>query len=265
MLDRGYQITSIAGTSIGSLIGGVYISGKLPLFKKWMIAKGKLDIIKLMDFAVSNNGFIKGEKVFGQLKRYLMDADIRDLNIPYAAIAVDIQNMQEVVFRSGRLQDAIRASVSIPTVLRPVIHNGLELIDGGVLNPLPLSAINRTPGDILVAIDLNADIEYKPINKVVKVKKEHSKTYDHAIAFINEKWSAYFHNEKPKRTGFFDLITLSLYAMQIKLTQIAIDKYKPDVLVKVSRDACAMFEFHRAEEMIEYGRIQMRKALDGVK
>ena len=263
LLERGYQITSVAGTSIGSLIGGVYISGKLPQFKKWMINKGKMDIIKLMDFAISTNGFIKGEKVFSQLTRYLDDVDIKDLPVPYATVAVDIQHMQEVIFRSGKLREAIRASVSIPTVLRPVIKNGLELIDGGVLNPLPLDLVKRTPGDLLIAIDLNADVKYKPALKPEKKDDHHSTTYENAIAFINEKWSAYFNHEKPKRTGFFDLITLSLYAMQIKLTQIAIDKYKPDILVKVSKDACAMFEFHRAEEMIEYGRMQMRKALDG--
>jgi len=149
----GYTITSIAGTSIGALIAGIYVSGKMDEFKKWVIHVSKFDVIKLMDFAISKNGFIKGEKVFNALKKFIRDVNIEELEIPYAAVAVDIKNHKEIVFRSGPLKEAIRASVSIPTVLQPVYYNEVELVDGGVLNPLPINCIHRNDGDLLIAVD----------------------------------------------------------------------------------------------------------------
>ncbi len=209
ILKSGYNITSISGTSIGSLIAGVYVSGKMDEFKEWVTHITKLDVFKFMDFAISKSGFIKGEKIFKELQKFILDKNIEDLKIPYAAVAVDIKNHKEVVFRSGPLRKAIRASASIPTVLKPLYLNELELIDGGVLNPLPISCIKRNDGDILIVVDLGADIPY-PIPKLKKVTVEQENNYRKTMDFINEKWSIYFKNDKPKRTGFFDLITESL-------------------------------------------------------
>lgn len=260
LIDKGYNITSIAGTSIGSLIGGVYISGNLGPFKQWVQHTGKLDILKLMDFAIHKNGFIKGERVFKEIKKYVSDQDIESLPIPYAAVAVDIKNHKEFVMTSGNLISAIRASVSVPTVLRPIEYQGIELVDGGVLNPLPLDVVFRNPGDILVAVDLNADIPYTPPNGFLR-EPQHNKTYDKTLAFINEKWSSFFNNEKPQRSGFFDLVTHSLYAMQMKLTQLSIEKHQPDLVVEISRVACEIFEFHRAEELIQHGKERVLESL----
>lgn len=262
LLERGYSITSVAGTSVGSLIGGVYISGKLDDFKQWVESTGKLDVLRLMDLAINKNGFIKGEKVFREIKKYVADRDIETFDIPFAAVAVDIKNHREVVFRSGSLVNAIRASVSIPTVLTPISSEGIELVDGGVLNPLPLDCVARKNGDILIAVDLNADITYKQPGKF-RTETSHSKAYEKTLEYINDKWSSFFRNGKKKRPGFFDLITNSIYAMQMKLTQLAIERYKPDVVVEVSKDACEIFEFHRAEELIAYGRKQIINQLDG--
>lgn len=256
LLKRGYKITSLAGTSIGSLIAGVYASGKLPEFKDWISQIGKYDVFKLMDFAISKKGFIKGEKVFTKLHEFLLDTDIENLEIPYAAVAVDIKNHKEIVFRTGNLIEAIRASVSIPTVLKPKNYKGVDLVDGGVFNPLPLDCIVRTSNDLLVAVDLNSGITYqKP--KILKTPIAHQTAYLKAKTLINEKWSQ-FYKEGIKDIGYFDLITESIYIMQMKLTQYSLEKYKPDILIEISRDACELFEFHRSEEMIEYGRKQFK-------
>jgi NTE family protein len=256
LLKRDYCITSVAGTSIGSLIAGVYASGKLSEFKNWITQIGKYDVFRLMDFAISKKGFIKGERVFSKLHDFLLDTNIENLEIPYAAVAVDIKNHKEIVFRSGNLIEAIRASVSIPTVLKPQNYKGIDLVDGGVFNPLPLDCVVRTANDILVAVDLNSGISYqKP--KLPKMTVDHASTYLKAKTIINEKWSK-FHKEQIKEIGYFDLITESIYTMQMKLTQYSLEKNKPDVLIEISRDACEIFEFHRSVEMIEYGRKQFR-------
>lgn len=261
LLDKGYSISSIAGTSIGSVVGAVYVSGNLKEFSRWLENIGKLDVLRLMDFAITKNGFIKGEKVFKQIKKYVRDADIESMDIPFAAIAVDIKKHREIVFRSGNLIKAIRASASIPTVLRPIVVDGVELVDGGVLNPLPLNAVERKPGDILVAVDLNADTPYHA-PEGFELETNHNSNYDRTMELINEKWSSFFKNGKHKRSGFFDLITNSIYAMQMKLTQEAIIRFEPDLLVEISRNACEIFEFHRAEEMIHYGRQQLDRSLE---
>jgi NTE family protein len=260
LLENGYNISSISGTSIGSLIAGIYVSGKLPEFKEWMAGINKLDIFKLMDFAISKNGLLKGEKVFSRLKKFLSEKNIEELDIPYAAVAVDIENLKEVVFKSGHLASAIRASVAVPTILKPYMLETRVLVDGGVLNPLPIDCVVRNSNDILIVVDLNADIPFrKP--KHTTHSEHHNKTYDKALEFINGKWSDFFKNGKNNHVGYFNLVTQSIYAMQVKLTQIAIEKHKPDVVIQISRKACDMFEFHRSEELIEYGRKQCRKAI----
>jgi NTE family protein len=256
LLKRDYRITSIAGTSIGSLIAGVYASGKLNEFKQWITRIGKYDVFKLMDFAISKKGFIKGEKVFSRLHEFLLNTNIENLGIPYAAVAVDIKNHQEIVFRTGNLIEAIRASVSVPTVLLPQNCTGVELVDGGVLNPLPLDCIARTPNDIVVAVDLNAPTTYQR-PKLPTISSDHESAYLRAKEMINRKWSK-FHKEENSSIGYFDLITESIYTMQMKLTQYSLEKYKPDILIEISRDACELFGFHRSEEMIEYGRKQFK-------
>jgi NTE family protein len=260
LLQQGYNITSIAGTSIGALIGGVYASGELSNFKEWVKTMGKMDIFRLMDLMISKNGFIKGEKVFKEMQQFISEVNIEDLDIPYAAVAVDVRNHKEVVFNKGKLVDAIRASVSIPTIFKPYLHNDVELVDGGVLNPLPLDVVKRNKNDILVAVDLNADLPY-PKSDTNEEDQNQNQTYLKALNFINEKWSKYFRNGKQKTTGFFELVTLSVYAMQVKLTQIAIEKHKPDIVIGISKRACDIFEFHRAEEMIRFGRKQAEKSM----
>jgi NTE family protein len=262
--DSGYNITSIAGTSIGALIGGIFLTGKLDEFVDWVTGVSKFDILKFMDFAISKNGFIKGEKIFKKLKPFITDVHIEDLRIPYTAVAVDILNHKEVVFNKGPLINAIRASVSIPTVMKPFNFDGRELVDGGVLNPLPLDLAQKQGNNLVVAVDLNSDIPYFSTDADEKNNiniDNSSQTYEKALQFINKKWSKYFGNGKNKSIGFFDLVTQSIYAMQMKLTQVAIDKYKPEMVVSIAKSACDIFEFHRAEELIDYGYRQFSSEL----
>jgi NTE family protein len=257
LLKNGYQITSLSGTSIGSVVAGVYVSGKLTEFKDWISHVGKFDVFKLMDFAISKNGFVKGEKVFNKMREFIEDVNIEDLDIPFAAVSVDIKNHKEIVFRTGKLIEAIRASVSVPTILKPMNYKGIELVDGGLLNPLPLDCIVRNPDDLLIAVDLNTDLPYQR-PRIKKYPENHGSTYLKVKEMVNEKWSKFHKGDNNKGIGLFDLITESIYTMQMKLTQTALEKHKPDILVKISRNSCDIFEFHRAEELIEYGRMQVK-------
>ncbi|HDO26967.1 MAG TPA: patatin, partial [Bacteroidetes bacterium] len=135
---NGFEITSVSGSSIGSVIGGIYAMGELPRYTEWVKTLNKKTIWGLMDFAFSTQGLLKGENVFNKMKTFIPDRDIEEMNIPFSAIATDLINEKEVVFDKGSFYDAVRASVAIPTVFTPVKYKDTILVDGGVLNPLPI-------------------------------------------------------------------------------------------------------------------------------
>ena len=161
---RGYNITSVAGTSIGSLIGGIYAAGKLAEVKQWLFTLDAWKVFSLMDLSISKNHLVKGDKVIGALKEIVPDINIEDLRIPYRAVAADLYTGEEVVFDRGPLFDAIRASISIPSLFRPVKYGFRTLVDGGVVNTMPISRAVRHDGDILVAFDVN-DIDVDAIRQ----------------------------------------------------------------------------------------------------
>ena len=266
---QGYNITSIAGSSMGALVGGLFAAGKMDEYKKWIIGLDKMEILSLIDFTLTTKGFVKGEKVFERMRKlnFIPDINIEDLPIPYIAVAVDILNNKECVFRSGSLLKAIRSSISIPSVFTPVnIENGL-LVDGGVLNPLPLKQVNRIPNDLLIAVDLNALIPYdKPTLPTRKKKENHNEK----ISALMQKWDELFGHEqkvakektsKNPSIGYFDVLMRSVQLMQSKLTDYSAEITPPDVLIPISKDSSTVFEFYKAEELIAYGREMCAKSL----
>jgi len=157
LLSQGYEIKSISGTSMGSVVGGVYALGMLEEFKQWMISLDRMKVFHLVDFTLSKQGLIKGDKVLNAMKEFIPDTNIEDLSIPYAAVAVDLNKKEEVVFTSGSLYEAIRASISIPTLFTPVESGDALLVDGGVLNNIPVDHVKRSRRDILVVVNVNAN------------------------------------------------------------------------------------------------------------
>jgi len=160
---QGLEIKSIAGTSMGALVGGIYAVGKLQEYKNWMYTLDKIDVFKLIDFTLSSQGLIKGDRVFKKMKEFIPDMNIEELKIHYTATATDIINKKEVVFTKGSIYEAIRASVAFPSVLTPVKKDDSVLVDGGVMNNVPINHVKRTRDDILIVVYVNAVIPvYKP-------------------------------------------------------------------------------------------------------
>lgn len=268
---RGYNITSIAGSSMGALVGGLYAAGKMEEYKKWIIGLDKMEILSLIDFTLTTKGFVKGEKVFERMRKlnFIPDINIEDLSIPYLAIAVDIINNKECVFNSGSLLKAIRSSISIPSVFTPIIHKDGLLVDGGVLNPLPLKHVVRYPNDILVAVDLNALIPYEKPDLPKRTKKKEN--HNEKIYALMQKWDELFGHDsktvkektsKKPSIGYFDVLMRSVLLMQSKLTDYSVEITPPDVLIPISKDSSTVFEFYKAEELILYGRKMCSKILD---
>ncbi len=154
--ENGYEIKSISGSSMGALVGGVYAAGKLDVFEEWVCAITTVNIFTFLDFSLQKGGFFKGDKVIDALKGLVGDTLIESLPLTYTAVATDIKDEREVWIRKGSLFDAIRASISLPLFLTPFELNGVKLIDGGVLNPVPIAPTFMDDTDITIAVNLGA-------------------------------------------------------------------------------------------------------------
>lgn len=263
---RGYHIAEIAGCSAGALVGGMYAAGKMDEFKDWICHLDRLDVFSLMDFTFSSRGFIKGEKVYNALKKVIKDCQIEDLNIPFYCNAVDYISGKEVIFSEGSLYTAIRASGSIPTVFQPARHHRYELVDGGVLNPVPLSLLQKADENMIVVMGLNANNS----ESVISPKKDAAgKSFISLPSWVTDyrtKMHQYFpeqvKEEKPTSLSSIGLMTRSFDLLQDRFSALLIEKYEVDVSVQVARNQAGTFEFHRAEELIEIGREKAIQALD---
>jgi NTE family protein len=152
---RGYEISCIAGCSMGAVVGGIYAAGKLGEYRRWIESLDYLDVLRLVDVSF-RLGAIRGEKVFGQIRKIVGEINIEDLRIPYTAVATDLTNQQEIWFQEGCLHQAMRASAAIPSLFTPVMQGNRMLVDGGLLNPLPIVPVVSSHCDLIIAVNLNS-------------------------------------------------------------------------------------------------------------
>uniref|UniRef100_UPI004048A651 patatin-like phospholipase family protein n=1 Tax=Algoriphagus sp. TaxID=1872435 RepID=UPI004048A651 len=262
---RGYTIAEIAGCSAGALVGGMYAAGKLSEFKDWICNLDRLDVFSLMDFTFSSRGFIKGEKVYQALKKVVPDQKIEDLPLRFACNAVDVNSGKEHVFTQGSLYKAIRASGSIPSVFIPAKLDKQHFIDGGVLNPVPISLLSDPHAHHIVVVDTNALEDHyhalpsKPTTKSQGILPAWVKEYQ-------TKMMAYFPEEQKVESvrtySALELVTRSFDLLQDRYCQLLLENYPVDAQIKIARKQCGTLEFHRAAELIEIGRIKASAALD---
>ncbi len=261
LFKQGYNITSISGTSMGALVGGMYATGNLKTFEDWMCSLSKLDVFNLVDFTLSLNGLVKGNKILKEMKEMIPDRNIETLPIPFVAVATDIINGKEVVLNKGSLYDAIRASISIPTVFTPFNYNGLKLVDGGVLNPIPVNLVKRHKDDILIVVNLGSDKEYN----TTELKENHRDDDNKHNKYISKIQNA-INNITPKnksdKIGYYNLLNKTTSLMIQKVSELTLEKYQPDVLIEISSDAFGTYEFYKSKEIIELGVRETKEALE---
>ncbi|MCD4788565.1 MAG: patatin-like phospholipase family protein [Bacteroidales bacterium] len=259
---QGYNITSIAGTSMGALVGGVYATGKLPEYKEWLSSLGKLDVFKMIDLTFSTSGLVKGDRIFNEMRKLVPDMNIEDLKIPFAAVATDIINKKEIVFTQGNLFEAIRASISIPSVFTPMQKDNLLLIDGGVINPMPVNRVKRSENDILVIVNVNAFIPDDKPNAPEPKEKKNGLMSSEILKGLQNKLAEIIPKNKKEKLGYFNLITETIGLMLFQISTLTLQNYQPDVLINISRYACGNYDFYKAEEIIEIGKKATRGAIN---
>ena len=244
--DRGYQIKSVSGSSIGALIGGFFCAGKLDDYEKWVTSLDAFDIISLLDFN-GNSGLISGKKIFKELQKIVGNANIENLNIKFTAVACDTNEEKEVWLNKGDLLKAIRASISIPIIFTPVTYGKYTLVDGGVLNPVPIAPTFGDKTDLTIAVNLGGKRSSESLLKEPSKKEQN----------IKNQMKDYIVNLSLKNSIFenkiLSIANSSFDTMQSNISRMKLSAYPPDVEVIIPRNICGMFEFYRAKELIEYG------------
>jgi len=306
LVAQGFDIRSVAGSSMGALVGGVYAAGQLDAFRDWVKPLQRFDVLRLLDWTISGGGLIKGDRIIDKLRGLIGEVNIEDLPIAYTAVAVDLMAQREVWFSRGPLFDAIRASIAIPTVLRPHYYEGRTLVDGGLLNPVPITPTLRDLTDCTIAVDINAPAEQfgeapdasttaaadstfgsvagvlvdesspvqasmpdaEPVSEdagaaILPATEPPTPSYRQRIAdFINGLVAGREKNTvSPDDPGLLELFARSLDVVQETITRFKLAAQPPDLIIRIPRNVCAFYEFHRAEEVIELGRERTREAL----
>jgi len=255
---QDYEISSISASSMGALIGALYACDKLEEFKKWILTLDMLDVVKLVDFSLTGKGIIQGDKVFTVIEEMIGDIMIEDLPISYTAVATDIMKQKEIWIQKGKLLDAVRASIAIPSIFTPKEIGGRYLVDGGVLNPLPIAPTMSDATDLTIAVSLNAMNTKK--YKIDIPTREHEKETKLQKIFLEISQKAEHFFTKEQKNGFDNMGMFSIMGKTIDIMQNAILEskmagYAPDILIGIPNDACGFYEFNRGYEMIELGRI----------
>ncbi|MFY0675932.1 MAG: patatin-like phospholipase family protein [Neptuniibacter sp.] len=262
---RGYEIVAISGSSIGALIGGMYAAGRLPEYSDWVKSLSWIKVVRLLDFTLSK-GAIRGDKIFVQLAEILGNPKIQDLPIDYTAVVADLARQKEVWYQKGPLLDAIRASVAVPGLFTPVIKGASVLVDGGVLNPLPIIPAVASQADLIIAVDLNTgDVNHShlklPSNKYLR---RSGMSDEWNMPDVDTSSAEQTSKEQNEIGGRMDILLNSVEVMQASLTEYKIAGYPPDLVVRIPKDLCSFYDFHRAAETIEYGRLATREKLEAL-
>ena len=278
LISEGFTIQAVVGCSMGALVGGVYAAGRLQEYKEWTSSLEKSGVLRLLDFGFGHQGFIKGDRIIGTLKELVGDYRIEDLPIEFTAVATDLKSQREVWLNRGKLFDAIRASIAIPMLLTPHRVNGRELVDGGLLSPVPMAPTRQMVVDRVIAVDVNGPTHWRPIMDRQTESFEETCENDEALAeaygvdvyaqkedeevdhlSLRERLAAMWQGEEKhydatdSQLSTMELMSQSLDTMHSAMSRLQLAQDPPDMLIQIPRESCSFHEYWRAKEMIEIG------------
>ncbi len=265
--ENDYEIQYISGSSMGALIGGIYAAGELDTYLDWVKELKRRDIIRLLDISFNRKSIFKGEKIIEALNEIIKDRMIENLPIGYTAVATDILEQKEIWLTNGSLFEAIRASIAVPMIFSPVQYQDRLLVDGGIINPIPIAPTLNDDTELTVAIGLNGPAEiFEPEHGTEQhedTEDQGKNKYQLGIEKFIEGLLPKGANDKSKQDlGLFNLVTQSMDTMQSSIARFKLAADRPDIVIEIPRNICSWFEFDRAEELIEFG---YTRALDELK
>lgn len=270
--ERGAVICAIAGTSMGAVVGGLHAVGTLDAYRDWLRGLGYRDVLRLLDPALRAPGMIAGERVMARIRELVGEASIEDLPIPYTAVAADLVNGREVWLQRGSLSEAMRASIALPSIFTPVTMDGMLLADGGLLNQVPVTPLAGVRADLTIAVSVGGPSVPATGPAPARLEATASTSVGARDQDMLQRLRSLLGWERagegdPKRSGeapvvsTFDVVELSILAMQRMITRYQLATIPPDVLIELPADMCGTMEFHRATEVIERGRAEARRVL----
>jgi NTE family protein len=250
--EHGFDVRSIAGCSMGALVGGILAMGKLGDYEKWARQLSRRAMFTLLDFTFGGGGLVRGDRLMGALRELVGDARIEDLPVRFTAVAADLLRDREVWIEQGPLFDAIRASISLPLFFTPVDHGGVRLVDGGIFDPVPIAPTYRDVTDLTIAVSLSGPPAKQPQEAPSQQAEEEP------FGFSTRLWQRLTgrSGEVPASDGAWALsyvVGQSIDAMQGVITRLKLASNPPDILIEIPRDACGLLEFDRADELIALG------------
>ena len=260
LIEDGIEIEAIYGCSMGAVIGGIFAAGQLKEYKKWLLKLSRNDVFELMDFTLTKEGFIKGDKIFNKHREMTGELLIEDFDIPFTAVALDIKSGKEISFTKGDLYQALRGSVAIPGFIISHRTDKYILIDGRVTNPLPLNLAERKKDSVIFGIDLSG-----PKNPSYTLKEDKNEPKDTVTHWFERIIPGYFqqtnrekekedqHNEEKEALSLLQLMETTFILSQNKVNELIIDKYKPDLLIRLPRTMAQTLDFSRAKEIYALG------------
>ena len=264
--SRGYEISSVAGASMGAMVGGFYAAGVLEPFAKRMCKLTMRDLWHYMDLTISSRGFVKGDRIFKTIhEEFTHDVNIEDLPIPFAAVATDLVTHQLEVFDKGSLFTAVRASISVPDVFTPVELEDKRLVDGAVISPIPIPYVKRQKGDILVVVNLSGDdrsYEAQPKKLLRKSVKDLKKKEEEKVT-LQQKLAQFFTFQMPGiKFDYLQTMGKTIELMQREIAALTIQNHLPDIVIDIPFQLATPWEFERSAEIRETGRQLAIAALD---
>ena len=281
LAEMGVEPDMVVGTSVGAVVGGAYASGNLESFEKWISSLSRVDIIRLLDAKMTGGGFLQGNSLMGAIEERIGNPNIEDLQLPFACVATELATGREVWLRKGPLLDACRASIALPGMFAPSrFGEGTLLVDGGLVNPVPVSLARAMGGEVVIAVNLNGDL----IGRHFFVHREEEEVSDEdserALADIEDRdstiagWAArmkagfgvrldsYISSLRRKESpdpGLFDVIAGSVDIMQDRITRSRMAGEPPDVHITPQLSHVGLMDFDRSQESIGEGREATRR------
>jgi NTE family protein len=254
---RGLKIAAVAGSSSGALVGGFHAAGRLREFRDWITGLSRLDMLRLLDSAVGRGALLEGRELMDALQALLGDVAIESLPVDLTIVAVDMLRQREVWLREGDLLQAIRASIAIPGILTPQLVHGRELVDGGLLAPLPITASRLSDAHRLVVVDMHGWPNLTPTDLPLP---EHPWRRDEPEVSVDGSGAPW--RIARDDLGLIERVSRAFDTMQSQVARVQLALDPAELVIRIPRDACLFYEFWRAAEMIELGRVEADKALD---
>lgn len=268
--NRGLNIVAVAGSSVGALVGGLYASGELAVFRDWVLSMSRNDMLRLLDPVFGKPALFGGDRLIRALRDSIGSPRIEDLPIDFTAVAVDLMRQREVWLRDGDLWDAIRASIAIPGIFTPHVVHGRELVDGGLLAPLPITATRLSDAHRLIAVDMHGWPRHPP-GAPATAERNGQQPDEAPESGQSSRWLRWLQRRTgiggapgvvAQNIGFTELMARSLDTMQAQIARVHLALDPPELVIRIPRDACQFYEFWRARELIAIGRAEAERVLD---